>query len=358
MATVSTTAPASPLIDVLKSATNSYVQSVKAEIVLSDEARFEANRDWCENYKCPAIDMVGPGIMSTILAYILKALDLIIQFALSIIYNLLSMIMAAFVTIAGPVAALVDAVLIFTCYLYNMYKGNLLATCCTDVTLIEVIIALLKKIWGIIKPIIRKVLEIWFTLVELYEQLMYQCDCDRLAEEQYAEEIKEIKELYGNQYSDYKVVTGDIPGDSVAVGTPVPPNVQAYTKNNDGVMYIKVKMKSPPVGKIFMEHVRQTIGAYNRYPFGADEYCWTQTAEYLVAAVAWKTYAEALVSIFLSSVNLKSLLNANGIDYAKYRARLEYCKRTMPEPLYEYVVRRCTSAEDREDIIRMLGLDG
>lgn len=355
MATVSTTAPASSQIDVLKSATVSYVQSVKSEIVLSDEARFEANRDWCENYKCPAIDMVGPGVVSTIVAYALKALDIIMQTALTVIYNLLNMMLSAIVAVAGPVAVAIDAILILTCYLYNMYKGNMIATCCTDFTLIEAIMELLKKIWGMVKPIVRKALEVWFKLVEIYEQMMYQCDCDRLAEEQYADELKVIKELYGNQYSDYKIVTGEIPSEA-EIGTQVSADTQTYTKNNDGVLYVLVKMKSPPVGKIFKEHVRQTINAYNRYPFGADEYCWTTTAEYAVAAVSWKTYAEVLVSMFLSSVNLNSLSNPNGVDHAKYRARLEYCKRTMPEPLYEYIIRRCTSAVERDKILESMGL--
>lgn len=356
MATVSTTAPSSSLLDVLKSATVSYVQSVKSEIVLSDEARFEANRDWCENYKCPAIDMVGDNLLATILAYLLKGLDMVIQVALEVVYNLLNAILSAFVAVAGPVAVAVDSILILTCYLYNyMVKGNLLVTCCTDFTLIEAIIELLKKIWGVVKPIVRKALEIWFNLVEIYEQMMYKCDCDRLAEEQYADELKSIKELYGNQYSEFKIVTGEVPKNA-EIGTQVSANSQTYTKNNDGVLYVLVKMKSPAVGKVFKEHVRQTINAYNRYPFGADEYCWATTAEYLVASVSWKIYAEVLISFFLSSVNLNSLSNPNGVDHAKYRARLEYCKRTMPEPLYEYIIRHCTSAVERDEILESMGL--
>ena len=358
MAEISTEAETTPKLDLDSYRLAEYEADLKAKYVKNNDALFKETREWCEEWYCPTADQMGDiPILTSVVAHIKKALNALLNLAMTAVYTLLDALTSTLVAVVGPMAKLVDEVLVFMCYM-GIFIANLFISdpkakfsysksCCGSSAFLQIIVDFVQTICDGAVDIYKKMLKIYYQLLGLYEKMSYACECQRIYAETYQEELDAAKQQYGEQY-DYVITTGSAPK-LVEIG--------AVADSNTGVMpeggpkpkyYIEVKKKKPAVSQRFKQHVEYTVLAYNKWPYGADGFCPLRLATYSISFVTWMSYVAILVSQWLSSSNIVSASNPNGYSSEEHCAQMDYCKDNMPKELYNYVL-RCVADTQKID---------
>ncbi len=288
-----------------------YNAKMKAKYVKSREALYEETKEWCENYRCDH---------SLIMAYLLKLLDMILSLALTVIYSTLDALMDVLLTAVGPIAKITDEVAIFLCYLWESTMGdNDPCNCCDKSAILDAFMGFIQSLFDAAYEVVKKVLEIYWMVVGLYEKLKYKCECERIkneVNESYKRELEIIKAEWGDRFKDYKIVT-ELPN-----------------PRDENTFYLVVNGKRPTPSILFKKHVDATVSMYNKWPYSATDDCPAALATRVVAGISWKLYAYILCANWLSTTNI----NQDGYTKAESDAMLEYCKAKMPTDLYNFVL--------------------
>ena len=318
-----------------------YEDSLKAKYLKGDDALFAETREWCEEWYCTTSERWGK--LRGIVAHIRKALSALVDLALTALYTLLDALMGLLISIAGPIAKLIDEALIFMCYMAifiaNLFRSpenkySYSKSCCGASTFLEVITDFIQVICDGAVEVYKRLLKIYYQLLGLYEKMSYSCDCERIKEERYKEELEAAMQQNGNQF-DY------------VIGVPPPcPEIGPISSADTGEApagpkpkyYINVRTKDPKVSKLFKQHVEYTVLAYNKWPYGVEGYCPLRSASYAISYVTWHRYVAFLVSNWLSTSNMVTETNPTGYTKYEHAEQMAYCMTNMPTELFNYVV--------------------
>lgn len=304
----------SPKLDLHGDEISAYNAKMKAKYVKSHEALYEETKEWCTNYRCGH---------SLIVAYLLKLLDAFMEMALTVIYSTLGALMDVLLAIAGPIAKITDEIAIFLCYMLSWVPDP--CVCCDKSAILDAFFDFLQSIFDGVYEVIKKVVEIYWKFVGLWEKLMYPCDCDRIEADlqtAYKNELDSARALYGDKYNKYIAVT------------------TKPSKIDEKTYYLVVSSSRPRPSLLFRKHVDATVTMYNKWPYSADNTCPAALATRAIAFIDWKTYAIMLNSNWLSNSNV----HEGGFTPLEQKTMLEYCKQRMPTDLYNYVLYQMTGA--------------
>jgi len=333
MSDVTISAQSSPIIDVSSDKKAAYEEDLRAASAKSKEPLYEETKEWCTLYRC----RYEPGIVGSILAYLDKLLDSVLNMALTIIYAALDALLNLLFSTVGVVAKLVDEVLIITCYMF--FSDN--SRCCDKSRILDAILDFIADICDGIAKVMAKILEILINLIRMKEKLLYSCECERLEselQEQYKPRLDAARQEYGNKYKEYKAV----------FKYPDPRKSDTY--------YLLIRGQPPGISPRFKMHVANTVEVYNKWPYGAVDNCPAAIMTNAIAYISWKMYVQYLVSMWLSTSNLWSASNTSGYSVQEHNEMLKYCESHMPRELYNYVLYSVTNVPDYEETIKK-GMD-
>jgi len=312
--------------DLLEYAAKMIVKYYKAK-----EALYEETKEWCTQYRCGH---------SLVMAYFLKMLDMVLSFALTVIYQTLDALMGVLLSMAGPVAKITDEVVIFLCYMFTTSDDP--CACCDKSAILDAFVAFIQALFDAAYVIIKKTIEIVYRMMLLWEKLKYKCECERIEDElqtSYKNELESAKAMYGNdknpdgtkKYENFRAVAWD-------------PNPR-----DEKTFYLRVKSSKTSPSMLFKKHVDATVAMYNKWPYAATDDCPAAIATRVIAGVSWKTYVYILCANWLSSSNLKE----GGYTFVEQEAMKDYCKAKMPTDLYNFMLYQlgtarpmCEMAED------------
>lgn len=296
-----------PKLDTHADELSEYNNKMKAKYVKSREALYEETKEWCVNYRCGH---------SLAVAYLLKLLDTVMSMAMDVIYSTLDAMMGILLSVVGPIAKITDEVAIFLCYMFTSSDDP--CACCDKSAILDAFMDFIQSLFDAAAEVIKKVIEIYWRLVGLWEKLKYKCECDRIQEDlqvAYKKELDALKVQYGDKYTTYKAVTTK------------PSNADPKT------YYLVVYSSKPTPSPLFKKHVDATVSMYNKWPYSATDDCPAAIATRVLAGISWKTYVYILVYNWLSISNLKE----GGYDELEQNMMLDYCKQKMPTDLYNFV---------------------
>ena len=291
-----------------------YKARTRSKYIKSNEALYEETKEWCTNYACGH---------SWVVAWILKLFDTVLNLALTVIYATLDALMGVLLTAVGPVAKITDEVAIFLCYMFSFSSDP--CWCCDKSAILDAFWGFIQNLYDGAYEIVKKIAEVIWMVIGLWNRLTYSCECERIAaelQETYKNELDSARAQYRDKYDKYVAVTT----------IPSPRDEKTY--------YLVVSSSRPTPSILFKKHVEATVAMYNKWPYSATDDCPAALATRVISGITWKTYAYILCSNWLSTTNI----NKDGFTKAESDMMLEYCKAKMPTDLYNFVLFQIDSA--------------